>query len=65
LIEIEQFRVLFSDTNFKLCRNMAAVMERADGKAAALYACQRRGSAWRMERAPTPYQTRRAARAVS
>jgi hypothetical protein len=55
LIEIEQFRVLFSDTNFKLCGNMAAVMARADGKAAALYACQRSGSAWRMERALTLY----------
>jgi hypothetical protein len=64
LIEIEQFGVLFPNTNFKLCGNMAAVMERADGKAAGSYLPEERiGPA--DERAPTPYQARQAARAVN
>ena len=41
-------------------------MERADGKAARTTAFMpARGSGWQMERAPTPYQTRRAVRVVS
>jgi hypothetical protein len=41
-------------------------MERVDGKAAGDYCfILARGSAWQMERVPTPYQTRRAVRAVT
>jgi hypothetical protein len=41
-------------------------IERDDGKAAGDYGfiTLQRGSAWQMEDAPTPYQTRRAVRAV-
>jgi hypothetical protein len=41
-------------------------MERADGKAAGDDGfIPARGSGWQMERAPTPYQTRRAVREVT
>jgi hypothetical protein len=42
-------------------------MERVDGKAAGDYGfiTLPEGSAWQMEGAPTPYQTRRAVRAVT
>jgi hypothetical protein len=41
-------------------------MERVDGKAVGTTVlCLPEGSAWQMERAPTPYQTRRAVRAVA